>query len=392
MKAVGSARYTVETLRQIDSPEALASQWAGLPQAEQEFPQSADWSLTAAESLYASGSLRLIHLRNGEELMALAPLAIALGGSGLQRLEICGAGTLFEPCGFNYRDEASLIALCQAVVRTRRPIVLQRIAAEDALARVFKAEARGRGQLLQFKASGSPFVPITGDWDEYCRTLSSRRRQDYRRARRGLERLGKVDVDIQTPSEAEVAAAMAEAMRIEAASWKGRGGSAMLANPRLSGFFRQLTTRLARQGKLRLSFLRLDGVAIAMQVGAVHAGRWWVLKIGYDERWAEHSPGIQLMWDVLREAFERRLASFEMLGSAEPWLNIWGRDQRSYQTLAFYPYNGRGMVALGADIMRAFAQRLGASRSVAEPDTRRTVLVTPVTPPTAKSRTIAARR
>jgi CelD/BcsL family acetyltransferase involved in cellulose biosynthesis len=369
MKAVGSARYTVETLRQIDSPEALASQWAGLPQAEQEFPQSPEWSLTAAESLYPSGSLRLIHLRNGEELMALAPLAIALGGSALQRLEICGAGTLFEPCGFNYRDEASLVVLCQAVVRAGRPVVLQRIATEDALARVFKAEARGRGQLLQFNASGAPFVPINGSWDEYCRTLSSRRRQDYRRARRGLERVGKVEVEIQAPSEAEVAAAMAEAMRIEAASWKGRGGSAMLANPRLSGFFRQLTTRLARQGKLRLSFLRLDGVAIAMQVGAVHAGRWWVLKIGYDERWAEHSPGIQLMWDVLREAFERRLASFEMLGSAEPWLKIWGRDQRSYQTLAFYPYNARGMVALGADIMRAFAQRLGASRSVAEPDT-----------------------
>ena len=94
-----------------------------------------------------------------------------------------------------------------------------------------------------------------------------------------------------------------------------------------------------------------------MQVAAVHGGRWWVLKIGYDERWAEHSPGIQLMWDVLREAFQLRLASFEMLGSAEPWLSIWTREQRAYRTLAFYPYNGRGMVALGADIMRAFAQR-----------------------------------
>ena len=97
---------------------------------------------------------------------------------------------------------------------------------------------------------------------------------------------------------------MAEAMRVEAASWKGRGGSAMLTNPRLSGFFLQLAQRLARQGSLRVCFLRLNGAPIAMQIGVVHAGRWWVLKIGYDERWAEHSPGIQLMWDVLRAAFE----------------------------------------------------------------------------------------
>lgn len=369
-------RYRFETLRQVDSPTDLVAQWQRLPQPSLEFPQSADWMLVAAESLYAAGALRFIQLRQDQEVIALAPLAVSRDAH-FERLEIAGATTLFEPCGFNHRDADSLVALCRAVVDTGRPVVLQRISADGALLPAFKAAARGRGRLLQFNASGSPFVPITSDWQQYLQSLSSRRRQDYRRARRGLERLGKVQVDIQSPSAEAVPAGLAEAMQVEAASWKGRGGSAMLTNPRLSGFFGQLALRLARQDKLRLCFLRLDGVPIAMQVGAVHAGRWWVLKIGYDERWAEHSPGIQLMWDVLREAFERRLTSFEMLGSAEPWLSIWGREQRAYRTLAFYPYNGRGMVALGADIMRAFAQRLGGARqpnkranrgSVAGPD------------------------
>jgi CelD/BcsL family acetyltransferase involved in cellulose biosynthesis len=238
-------------------------------------------------------------------------------------------------------------------------VLLQRIEADGALAQVFKAAARGRGQLLQFNASGAPFVPIACSWDQYFQSLSSRRRQDYRRARRGLERLGKIEVQIHSPGAAALEAYMAEAMQVEAASWKGREGSAMLTNARLSGFFLQLAPRLARAGQLRLCFLRLNGAAIAMQIAAVHGGRWWVLKIGYDERWAEHSPGIQLMWDVLREAFEQGMTSFEMLGSAEPWLTIWTREQRTYRTLAFYPYNGRGVVALSADIMRAFAQRAG---------------------------------
>jgi hypothetical protein len=71
------------------------------------------------------------------------------------------------------------------------------------------------------------------------------------------------------------------------------------------------------------------------------------------------------MWDALRAAFEERLSSFEMLGSAEPWLTIWARQERAYRTVAFYPYNGRGMIALGADIMRAFARRL---RTRAKPE------------------------
>jgi CelD/BcsL family acetyltransferase involved in cellulose biosynthesis len=359
MSSARASNYTVETLRRIDSPDELATRWGQLPQIAQEFTQSVDWTLVAAERLYGADALRVVQARKDSEIIALAPLGVTNGG-GVERLEILGASTLFEPCGFGYTDEEALAALCRAVVGLGRPLVLQRIVSDGALLQTFKRLARGRGQLLEFKASGSPFVPIASSWDEYSQGLSSRRRQDYRRARRNLERLGKVEVEIRSPGPEEVEAAMAEAMRVEAASWKGRGGSAMLTNPRLSGFFLQLAQRLARQGRLRVCFLRLDGAPIAMQIGVVHAGRWWVLKIGYDERWAEHSPGIQLMWDALHAAFEERLSSFEMLGSAEPWLTIWTQQERAYRTLAFYPYNGRGMVALGADIMRAFAQRLRA--------------------------------
>lgn len=355
-RAIG---YKVETLRRIDSPDELAARWRQLPQVAQEFTQSVDWTLVAAERLYGADGLRIVQVHNDTELLALAPLGVTHGG-GVERLEILGASTLFEPCGFGYRDDEALAALCRAVLGLRRPLVLQRIAADGALLQTFKRAARGRGQLLEFKASGAPFVPIASSWEEYLQSLSARRRQDYRRARRNLERAGKVEFEMRSPTAEEVESVMAEAMQVEAASWKGRGGSAMLTNARLSGFFLQLTRRVARQGQLRVCFLRLDGAPVAMQIGVVHDGRWWVLKIGYDERWAEHSPGIQLMWDVLRAAFDERLGSFEMLGSAEPWLSIWTRQERAYRTLAFYPYNGRGMVALGADIMRAFAQRLRA--------------------------------
>lgn len=359
MRASAAAAYAIETLRRIESPDELIPRWQQLPQASSEFPQSAEWIAVAAHSLHARDTLRFIQLSQDGEIVGLAPMALTRDRY-LERLELAGASTLFEPCGFNYRDQSALRALCEQLVRTGRPVVLQRIAADGDLSHAFKAAARGRGQLLQFNASGAPFVPMTSSWDQYFQSLSSRRRQDYRRARRALERLGKIEVEIQAPDAATVGPGMAEALQVEAASWKGREGSALLTNPRLSGFFLQLAARLARRGQLQLCFLRLNGAAIAMQIAAVHGDRWWVLKIGYDERWAEHSPGIQLMWDVLRAAFQRRLSSFEMLGSAEPWLTIWTREQRAYRTLAFYPYNGRGMVALGADIMRAFAQRAGA--------------------------------
>ncbi|HEY0687090.1 MAG TPA: GNAT family N-acetyltransferase [Steroidobacter sp.] len=353
-----STRDTVETLRRVESLDSWLSCWGRLPQPAQELCLSPQWLATAAETLYEPGALRWIQLFRDGEVVASAPLALA-SSSVLERSEIAGAAVLFEPCGFGYRDSASLTELCRAVIDAGRPVHLQRIPVHDPLLATFKTAARGRGRLLQFGASGAPFVRIAGSWDQYIETLSSRRRQDYRRARRGLEKSGKVTVEIQTPTVATVDASFTEAMQVEASSWKGRNGSAMLTNARLGGFYRLLAQRLAKEGELRLCFLRLDGVPVAMQIAAVYAQRWWVLKIGYDERWAEHSPGIQLMWEALREAFGLGLKTFEMLGSAEPWLTIWARDQRDYGTLAFYPYNIRGMIALSADIMGAVVRRLG---------------------------------
>ena len=97
-----------------------------------------------------------------------------------------------------------MAALCRAVLGLSRPLVLQRIAADGALLQTFKAAARGRGQLLEFKASGAPFVPIASSWEEYLQSLSARRRQDYRRARRNLERAGKVEFEMRSPTAEEV--------------------------------------------------------------------------------------------------------------------------------------------------------------------------------------------
>jgi CelD/BcsL family acetyltransferase involved in cellulose biosynthesis len=115
---------------------------------------------------------------------------------------------------------------------------------------------------------------------------------------------------------------------------------------------------MAGHGKLRIAFLRVGGVAIAMQLFVEHASRLWIYKIGYDEQWAEHSPGVQLMWDVVRHACEARLAGVEMLGTAEEWLTIWTREVREYRTLIFYPFNLRGVGAVAADAADAIARRL----------------------------------
>jgi hypothetical protein len=76
---------------------------------------------------------------------------------------------------------------------------------------------------------------------------------------------------------------------------------------------------------------------VAAQLSVEYADRLWVLKIGYDERWSRCSPGWQLLAETMRDAFDRRLRSYEFLGSDEPWLHGWKTQSRELDTVAWLP-------------------------------------------------------
>jgi CelD/BcsL family acetyltransferase involved in cellulose biosynthesis len=328
-----------------------------LPQAAENPLLAFDWHAAALATLHCGQPPQPFQVQRDGAVVALAPL-VSVSRAGITRLEFSGAHVLHEPAGFLFRDAAALEQLCAALISLRRPLLLQRLQAEGPELPALRAAARGRGRLLELGAAAAPVVRIAGDWDSWSARLSSRRRQDYRRARRRLQERGAVQLQILSPTTDSVDAQLAELMQVESAGWKGARGSALLANAALGNFFRDLSRRLAARGTLRICFLRVDGRAIAAQLCVEHAQRWWVLKIGYDETWADYSPGVQLMWDVLRHAFGLKLRSVELLGTAEPWLGIWTDEQHACRTLVYYPYSPRGALAFGADALGSLARRL----------------------------------
>lgn len=349
--------FTLETLRDAAAVDALAREWNSLPQAQASPLVAAEW-FGAAATILGAPIDALVLRRNGMP-SAVAPLGDELR-AGVARLQPIGVRDLKEPSSLLYSDAAALDALCDALVAQRRPFILQRVSVRDALRTSLTRAARRRGVLYESTPPSTPVVNFSGDGDvaAFEARLSSRRRQDFRRARRGLERSGPVTFDLRTPTPATLASELDEAIRIEASSWKSRGGTTLLRHPVVGPFYREYARRMAAQGRLRIAFLRVAGVGIAMQLFVEHASRFWIFKIGYDENWAEHSPGVQLMWETMRHACATRVAGVELLGEPEDWLTIWTRESREYRTLIFYPYNFRGVRAAAADAAYELRRRL----------------------------------
>jgi CelD/BcsL family acetyltransferase involved in cellulose biosynthesis len=354
---LGNTGYSVEILRTGAAIDALAPEWKELPQPQENPLLAPDWFAVAAHTF--DTPTETLALRRRGELAGVAPLG-SDRRAGVSRLQPLGVRALHEPSGLLYRDAEALGELCNALIDQRRPFILQRMPFAGGLRAALAQAAKGRGLFHEVATPSAPIVHFAGDGDvgAFEARLSSRRRQDYRRARRGLERLGPVTFDLRTPSVSSVATDLEEAMVIEASSWKARGGSTLLRTGRLRAFFHEYARRMAANGQLRIAFLRVGGVGIAMQLIIEHASRFWIYKVGYDEKWAEHSPGVQLMWDVLRHACASRMAGVELLGQIEQWLSIWSNDVREYRTLIFYPFNLRGLGAITADAAHALAQGL----------------------------------
>jgi CelD/BcsL family acetyltransferase involved in cellulose biosynthesis len=122
-----------------------------------------------------------------------------------------------------------------------------------------------------------------------------------------------------------------------------------------------------------MCFMRIDGQAVAVQLAVEHGSRFWLLKIGYDDRYAGCSPGNLLMLRSVQYAAQRGLDACEFLGSQEAWTKVWSKLMRQRVKIRIYPYNIRGAVYFTSDagkfVWKRFiglTSRIGQVRAVRE--------------------------
>lgn len=319
--------------------------------------QTPAW-LQAAAISFTGMEPELVCIR-GSALEAIAPLA-RRRGSG-ERLETLGGRELGEPLDLLWRDERALETLCEKLARDLRPLLLVRQPLGSPVLPTLRRSYGSRAVIRTVDRVGLPLIALHAGWAEPESQLSARRRQDLRRARRRAEAFGAVAVDVQAPAPHELDRLLGQALRVEAASWKGRVGTALLHDDLRRNFYYRYAHAAAADGKVRIALLRIGGETAAMQFAIVHAGAWWLLKIGYDERFACCSPGQLLIRETIAAAQRLGLARYEFLGTSAPWTRVWTCEERPAATVLVYPRRPRTLRVLvrdGSDFgRRALARR-----------------------------------
>jgi CelD/BcsL family acetyltransferase involved in cellulose biosynthesis len=291
----------------------------------------------------ADAELRLLTLRDaGGQLVAVLPLLASRQRMyGIPVREWQSAANLHS-CRFDLlADDPLEAARCFVDFLRRR--------ADWDLLRLMDVPGTGQARSLLLAAAQaglaagswdsvqSPYVPLPSQWAELDTTLHSKFRANLRRRRRRLATQGTISLE-RFGGGPELASRLDEGLALEASGWKGEAGSAIRQDPQTDAFYRELAAESARNGRLALWFLRLDGRAIAFQYALEHDGRLLLLKPAYDQAFGDCSPGQLLMEDVLRDAIDRGLREFDFLGPDMPWKRDWTALRRPHQW--FYLFRG----------------------------------------------------
>jgi CelD/BcsL family acetyltransferase involved in cellulose biosynthesis len=301
-----------------------------------------EWQHTWWTHLRESSVLRLIVVRAGDELIAIAPLRVPTGPrSWFPRLEFLGTGY----AGSDYldlivrrgRELESVTALAEYFKAKQLSLCFNHLPPSSLAARVAAALADDGWISAATDDGACPIVPLAGHtFDSYLATLGSSHRANVRRRIKGLGQQFDARLDRVTtePERRDALAALAEWSERR---WKDSGGSSAFMTPAVRAFQDQVTRRALEQGWLLMYVLRLNGTAAAVMYGFNYGGRFYFYQHGFDDRYKAQSLGLALMGLTIRAVIDEGVREFDMLWGVEPYKFLWAREVRALQRIELFP-------------------------------------------------------
>src|SRR5581483_3112603 len=261
-----------ELIDDLAAAAELAAPWDELAQAASLPLCAPGWMLSWWRHMAPEGSeLRVIAVRDGEALVALAPWFAGRGPRGRVDMRFLGAqisdrvDVLCRPG--REREAAAAIRRAIAAVRPRPDLIAFEAApASSRWTRTLASGAAGRARLTRYRNSVLPAPTVTlpgdGGFEGWMAGRSSNFRSQMRRMRRKLEAGGGTVRMLRDP--AEMSRGIGSLLALHRERWSGRGESG-LARQGVPGLLVDAAAALGPD-RLRLWVAEIDGEPISVQL------------------------------------------------------------------------------------------------------------------------------
>lgn len=245
-------------------------------------------------------------------------------------------------------------------------VALDATTAEGATLKALYRVLAARGSVPEVLAEAvRPMLASHLDGKHYLeQALSASSRKKLRQHRRRLGEKGHLDYKVLT-APADVARGFEDFLKLEAAGWKGRQGTALANDPADAAYARTMIAALAERGEAAIHALSLDGQPVSLQVVLRAGPTAFTWKTAYDEDKRDFSPGMLLLEDYtasfLADASITRVDSCAY--DETSFMSAW-RERQAIATLWFdVTPGGSATFGILTRLQRAYLRMRGAAKA-----------------------------
>lgn len=194
--------------------------------------------------------------------------------------------------------------------------------------RIREGLAANRFRYCKLPGARSPYIPLSGNWDDYFHFRSRNFRHKLNRLQNKYKRLK--EWQIMKYTNADIDRAMQELIEVSKKSWKHKGGTAIGSDENLVNFYSSLAEFAAREGILNIWILKIGKKPAAFIFNLKYGQRIYSLKIGFDQEQEKFSPGEFLNLKAIKESFENNYREYDWLGEGLSFKMKWTDQDREH--------------------------------------------------------------
>jgi len=319
---------TTEVITDLANFKALRDDWNSLAlETGASIFQTWEWSWHWWKTNSGGKKLLILTVRDGSELLAIAPLYIATSYLGLPIKVISFLGTGgTDYLGFIVKRDngASATALLDYLFSLTKwnVIDLHQLHGSEATAEFVCSRAVAAGLTCECVAQDACYgLNLPKSWEDYIAGLSKKFRWNVQYYKRRLER--DYEVVFRLSDNSSIKKDIELFFKLHQKRFLDKKKPGAYLNPKFRRFHASLVEDLCVKGWLRLYFLEVDGRAVATLYGFGFGSSFYYYLGGFEPDWGALSVSTILIGRSIEDSIAEGMDRFDFLRGQEPYKQKW---------------------------------------------------------------------
>lgn len=295
-----------------------------------------EWMDSWWQTYRTTEALHIISIRDGDELVGIAPMVTNTIPSGLLKSvnALYFIGIRSDQKLTEYVDiivkAGSEDDVCKEVIRIVTmqdkgwDVLIFNEVPEYSVTLTKIKELLSSAKLLFSESShGCSVIIMPDDYDKYLKGLKPRVRTKLRSLPRRLREKHDVELEICTGGDG-LQETMESFYALHQRRWESEDQLGTFKDKRKAQFYERINRYFIEKKWLRIYSLKVDGQYRAHEYGFLYNNRLYILQEGFDPEWLNSGVGNVLRTLVIKDCIDKGIEEYDFLGGVTYHKNSWG--------------------------------------------------------------------